>query len=237
MNIAICDDLPQFTRELRSKVEDICAKRDWPLDCLIFTSSKSILSANLGGTQVVFLDIDMPDLNGLEVAKTLRSKYPNIVLVFVTAFIEYAPVGYCVSAFRYLLKQKLDSDLLMVMDDIWEKLRSSSEMLTIRQKNGMREIPLNDILYLEGTPNRMVLLHIKNFSQPVEAIGKLADYESALAKKGFLRLQKSFIANMSHINKISSYQVTLCDGTVIKASEKYYRRVHDGFLLWKGQHL
>ena len=62
-------------------------------------------------------------------------------------------------------------------------------------------------------------------------------YESALAKKGFLRLQKSFIANMSHINKISSYQVTLCDGTVIKASEKYYRRVHDGFLLWKGQHL
>ena len=100
MNIAICDDLPQFTRELRSKVEDICAKRDWPLDCLIFTSSKSILSANLGGTQVVFLDIDMPDLNGLEVAKTLRSKYPNIVLVFVTAFIEYAPVGYCVSAFR-----------------------------------------------------------------------------------------------------------------------------------------
>ena len=58
----------------------------------------------------------MLDLNGLEVAKTLRSKYPNIVLVFVTAFIEYAPVGYCVSAFRYLLKQKLDSDLLMVMD-------------------------------------------------------------------------------------------------------------------------
>lgn len=237
MRIAICDDFPQFTRELRNKVENICAKRDWPLDCLIFTSSKSILSSDLFDTQVVFLDIDMPELNGLEVAKALRIKYPNIVLVFVTAFIEYAPAGYHVSAFRYILKQRLDSDLLVVMDDIFEKLRSSSEMVTIRQKNGMRDISLNDILYLEGTPNRMVLFHVLNINQPLEAAGKLADYESALAGKGFLRLQKSYLANMTHISKISNYQVTLRNGTVIKASEKYYKQVHDGFLLWKGQHL
>ena len=237
MRIAICDDFPQFTRELRNKIEDICAKRDWPLNCLVFTSPKSILASDLSDTQVVFLDIDMPELNGLEVAKVLRVKYPNIILVFVTAFIEYAPAGYHVAAFRYLLKQRLDSDLPAVMDDIREKLGSSSEMLTIRQKDGTRDIPLNDILYLEGTPNRRVLFHLLNVSRPLEAAGKLADYESNLAGKGFLRLQKSFIANMTHISKISSYQVTLRDGTVIKASEKFYRQVHDGFLLWKGQHL
>ena len=237
MRIAICDDFPQFTREFRNKIEDICAKRDWPLDCLIFTSSKGILDSDLSDTQVVFLDIDMPELNGLEVAKVLRVKYPNIILIFVTAFIEYAPAGYHVAAFRYLLKQRIDSDLTAVMDDIRDKLGSSSEMLTIRQKDGTRDIPLNDILYLEGTPNRMVLFHLLNVSQPLEAAGKLADYESNLAGKGFLRLQKSFIANMAHISKISSYQVTLRNGAVIKASEKYYRQVHDGFLLWKGQHL
>lgn len=237
MKIAICDDFPQFTRELRNKVEDICALKDWSLESLLFSSPNAILAADPSNIQVVFLDIDMPELNGLEVAKALRIKYPNMILVFVTAFIEYAPAGYQVAAFRYLLKQRLDSDLPAVMDDIREKLGASSEMLTIRQKDGARDIPLNDILYLEGTPNRMVLIHLLNVSQPLEAAGKLADYESGLAGKGFLRLQKSFVANMTHISKISSYQVTMRNGTVIKASEKYYRQVHDGFLLWKGQHL
>ena len=56
-------------------------------------------------------------------------------------------------------------------------------------------------------------------------------------RKGFLRLQRSFIANMAQISKISSYQVTLRNGTVLKASESYYKQVQASFLQWKGQHL
>lgn len=237
MRIAICDDFPEFTKELRNKIEDVCARRDWSLTCLVFTSARSILTSDLSDTQVAFLDIDMPEYNGLEIAKELRIKYPNIILVFVTAFIEYAPAGYHVSAFRYLLKQQLDSDLPEVLDDIRDKLGTRSELLTIQQNGGTRDLSLDEILYLEGTPNRRVLFHVLNLSQPLEVSGRLSDYEISLAGKGFLRLQKSFIANMAHICKISSYLVTLRDGTVIKASEKYYRQVHDSFLMWKGLHL
>lgn len=237
MKIAICDDIPEFACELRLKVEDICAKMDVPLEAEVFTSPAALLNAELSEIQLVFLDIDMPEKNGLEVAKELRSKYPEVILVFVTAFIEYAPAGYNVAAFRYLLKQEIASTLPAVMEEIQKKLSESREHISVEQRKGTLSIPLKRILYLEGTPYRMVLIHVENNKNPIEAPGKLADYERRLEGKGFLRLQKSFIANMSQISKISSYQVMLKDGTVLKASEKYYRQVHASFLQWKGQHL
>lgn len=237
MKIAICDDIPEFAYELKHRIEDICAKKDWPLESTIFTSAPAMLETDLARVQAVFLDIDMPELNGLEAAKRLRDRYPDMIFVFVTAFIEYAPAGYHVSAFRYLLKQQLDSNLPAVMEDIQQKLFESTESITIEQRSGAILLPLRSILYLEGTPNRRVLFHLVGRQPPVEAPGKLADYERRLEGKGFLRLQKSFIANMTHISKISSYQVMMRDGTVLKASEKYYKQVQTSFLQWKGQHL
>lgn len=237
MKIAICDDIPEFAFELKHKIENTCAKRSVSLDCKVFTSPKAMLETDMSTTQVIFLDIDMPEKNGLEVAKELRKKYPELILIFVTAFIEYAPAGYNVAAFRYLLKQQLDDNLPSVMEDIQKKLIESTDYIIVEQKSGTASVPLKDILYLEGTQYRMVQFHILNQMHPIEAIGKLSDYEQQLKGKGFLRLQRSFIANMSHISRIRNYQVILRDGTTLSASEKYYKQVQALFLQWKGQHL
>lgn len=237
MKIAICDDYPVFAQELKRNIEDICAKKDWILDSTVYTSPHTMLENNLSAVQVVFLDIDMPELNGLIAARELRKRYPDIILVFVTAFIEYAPAGYHVSAFRYLLKQQLGSSLPEVMDDIHQKLIESTEKIALKSKAGEIVVPLKDILYLEGTPNRMVLFHTTKTSQAIEVQGKLVDYEKLLDGKGFVRLQRSFIVNMAQISKISGYKVSLRNGEVLKASEITYKQVHATFLQWKGQHI
>lgn len=237
MKIAICDDFPEFACDLDQKIGDICAKKDLRVESLIFSSPKELLASDLSSVQVVFLDIDMAEINGLEAAKELRKRYPELILVFVTAFIEYAPAGYRVEAFRYLLKQQLTKDLPSVMEDIQKKLCDSVDTISLDHKSGTILIPLKNILYLEGTPNRMVLFHVDYDNKPIEAIGRLSDYEQRLKNKGFLRLQKSFIANMSQISKISGYQVTLRNGVALKASEKNYKQVYTSFLLWKGRHL
>ena len=107
MKLMICDDNAAFARELRRRIEDICAYEDWPLDCLIFEKPQDVLNADLYGVKAAFLDIEMPGGNGIELAKQLRIKHPEMILVFVTAYIEYAPSGYKVDAFRYLLKSKV----------------------------------------------------------------------------------------------------------------------------------
>lgn len=237
MKIAICDDSYEFACQLKTKLDAICARLDWQMEAMVFSSSTALLNADLSGVQILFLDIDMPGLNGIEVASRIRKQQKDLILVFVTAFIEYAPEGYHVEAYRYLLKQKIDAELLPTMESIYEKLSASTETILVEQKSGTIAIPIKNILYLEGTPYRKVLFHLNNGSVPVEVSGKLVDYEQRLEGKGFLRLQRSFLANMAQISKISSYQVTLRNGMILKASESYYKQVQATFLRWKGQHL
>lgn len=237
MIIAICDDCTAVAQELKSNIESICAQKDWPLETAVYTSPAAILQADLSKTQVVFLDIDMPQINGLEVAKQLRARFAEIIIVFVTSYIEYAPEGYRVNAFRYLLKQCLDSELCGVMCDVYQKLTESSRTISIRTKSEIITLPINRILYIEGTAGREVLFHTETRYNVIHAVGRLASYGDELKDKGFLKLQKSFIANMTQILKINNYHVYMSNGEVLKASELNYKEIQTSFLQWKGLHL
>lgn len=67
MKIAICDDSYEFACQLKEKLESICAKLDWQMEATVFSSPTALLSADLSAIQVLFLDIDMPGLNGIDV--------------------------------------------------------------------------------------------------------------------------------------------------------------------------
>lgn len=234
MKIIICDDNAAFAGNLKNLISDYCAKKDLPLDCSLYYSSMSFLSADLSSVQAVFLDIDMPKINGLEVAKQLRRRRPDLIIVFVTAYIEYAPAGYRVDAFRYLLKTQVNEELFPILDDIQQKLFAHQETILLRQGDYDIPVALKDILYFEGTPRREVLVHLLNAAGPLHSSGKLSDFVDSLREKGFLRLQKSYLANMEHIIRIRSYKVTLRNYEVLNASEKNYSNICEEYLQWKG---
>ena len=237
MKLMICDDNAAFARELRRRIEDICAYEDWPLDCLIFEKPQDVLNADLYGVKAAFLDIEMPGGNGIELAKQLRIKYPEMILVFVTAYIEYAPSGYKVDAFRYLLKSKVDEELREILEGIRERLYNSSDVVSLRTHDGDCVLPLKDVLYFEGTAQRMVLAHVMGHEGPVTRQGKLSALEESLSGKGFLRIQKSFLVNMTHLRRISGYRAFISNGKELKVSELNYSKIREQYLLWKGSGL
>ena len=234
MNIVICDDERIFANELEFEIRKIASRKDLVISIRKFTISKLLLASDLSDCDVIFLDIDMPAPNGLEAAKTLRENYPDLILVFVTGWIEYAPAGYRVNAFRYLLKKNLAEDLPICLDEIQDKLLDNSTVISFSTRERTIEIAVRNILYLEGTPRRSVLLYLKQLRTPIECVGKLSDYETELHDKGFLRLQKSYLANMNNIEKIKNYYAVLTDGTSLKVSERQYSKVCKTFLMWKG---
>lgn len=236
MKIAICDDNHAFASLLYEKIISYFAKIDKQCICEKFFSPEKLLAADLSATHVVFLDVDMPKINGIDTAHKLRMEHPEIYIVFVTAWIEYAPAGYHVSAFRYLLKQRLDSELARCLDDIREKIAQSQERIQLQGREYPFEIALNDILYFEGSSYRMVRLHTRD-GQVVEFRGKLSDLEKNLCDKGFLRIQNSFIVNMHHLLQIKNYKAYLKDGTTLKTSERNYSKICEHYLIWKGQQL
>ena len=98
MKIVIIDDEPAMANYLCQQISLCCAKRDWVHDCYVFTSSEDLLHMDLSEINVAFLDIDMPKINGLQIAKELRKRYPEMIIIFVTSWIKYAPEGYEVNA-------------------------------------------------------------------------------------------------------------------------------------------
>ena len=118
MNIAICDNDMDFVLKLKACIDDYLARSNLAGVYELFSSPAKLLDADLLAADVVFLDVDMPEINGIEAAGLLRRKYPDVVLVFVTDYIEYAPAGYRVDAFRYLLKSRLAPELSDTLDEI-----------------------------------------------------------------------------------------------------------------------
>lgn len=234
--IAICDDNSSFCHNLYSRIIDYFAKIDKQCQCDIFSTPAELLNTPLTTTHVVFLDIDMPDMNGIDVAHRLRINYPDIFIVFVTAWIEYAPAGYSVNAFRYLLKQHLDDELPQCIDDIREKLTQSMDQIHLQGREYPFDVALNDITFFEGSSYRMVQLHTID-GKTAECKGKLSEIELLLQGKGFLRLQRSFIANMRYILTIKNYNAILKDGSILKVSERNYSKICNQYLIWKGKQL
>lgn len=237
MKVAICDNDMGFVIKLKNSIDDHFAYHDIRNEYSLFDSSVKLIEAELSQIDVLFLDIDMPEINGIEAARCLRKKYPDMILVFVTDYIEYAPAGYRVEAFRYLLKSRLDRELSCILDEIMDKLYADQAAIQVKSRGEYILLQLKNIVYIEGTGRRMVLVHLTGEKTPLECSGKLAEFEDRLINEGFLRLQRSFLANIRHIKKISSYTACLDNGTELKVTDKNYNRLRSSFLAWKGKNI
>ena len=233
MNVVICDDNAEFLQLFKDRLETQFAFRDWLFQCTEYQSVEELLKADLTDVHVVFLDIDMPDMNGLQAAQIIRKRYPEIVIVFVTAFLQYAVAGYSVEALRYLLKNNLSHDLPSCLDAIQEKVFTTQETILLRTTSDNITMRLKDILYFEGTPHPHTIVHTQSGSK-IDCMGKISEYEAILSEKGFLRIQRSYLVNSMYIIDLCSYTATLTNGETLSISRKQYRQINAKYMKWKG---
>lgn len=238
MRVAICDDNGTFARSLQERLSEYCCRFDIDCDCEIYTSPTELLKADLSTLQLLFLDVDMPQMTGIDVAHQLRETLPDLIIIYVTAWIKYAPYGYQVAAFRYLLKQKLDQEFIPCMDAVMEKLHLDTDELTLAGKEGTFAISIPHILYFEGASGRKVYLHTAgNKKSVIECVGKLTELEEEIGSKGFFRIQRSFLVNMQHIKQIHNYEALLSSGEALKVSKPLFDQVKADYALWRASRL
>lgn len=236
MKIAVCDDDAAFSKVFCQMLEEQFALKDWDCDCQVFSSGRALLNADLEEVQTVFLDVDMPGMGGIDAARRLRERYPSLLIVFVTAFPEYAVEGYCVDALRYLLKESLASQLPECVDAIESRLTSGQGCIRVHTGDRAAVVRLEDVIYLEGTTLRRVVLHMANGTS-LECMGRLGEHEKELAGQDFLRIQKSYLVNMRHIEDIRNYTAILTSGEALRVSRQGYSEVCRRFVMWKASQL
>ena len=209
--IAICDDEPLHIDKIRSILLDEETDN--------YTKPANLLNAITAGKRydVLFLDIMMPEIDGISLARELRELDEDMLIVFITSKIEFMQTGYEVKAFRYLLKDQIDTGLPKIWKDIEKELLDRADTyFTYEFERKTYRYPCRDILYLESNLRRLIL----HTNRDTAALyGKLDDL--AIKYPMFVRIHKSFLVNRRHIRSISAGMVVLSNGDVLPISRKY----------------
>ena len=197
-----------------------------------FTDPVAVLSAIAKQKpELVFLDIQMPDLNGIELSRLLPSETK---MIFTTAFRQYAFESYEVEAIDYLLKPIIYSKFLEAVSkaERWfDMLQTSAEgawerkSAFIRMEGEFRNIDFEDILYVSGMKD-YVLIHLESEKEPLVAHLTMKAMEEMLPGDRFMRVHRSYITALSKITSVDAYGDIFLGEIAIPVSETYRKDVY-----------
>lgn len=208
MRIAVCDDEELFRIEFKSVLDKVLINAEYDIDT--FSGGSSLYEAFLKNPfDLVFLDIEMPGIDGITLAKRLRAVSENVQIVFLTSHIEYALEGYEVNALRYLVKPVDMNKLSEVLKYIQDK-KNNSRQIMIKQEGEDIVIDISDIIYMESMDKNVRIVTSKS-----EYITRynISDYEEELKNSGFLRIHRGYLISLSKVKKILKNDVVM-DGDI-----------------------
>ena len=233
VRIILCDDDPGFLESIQREILRVFARLNTKVSVSMYNSPGDISSEQFAACHMAFLDIDFEseDCNGIDIARSLRQVNSRALIFFVTNYIDYAPAGYEVQAFRYILKRDMGEVLERYLLQAMDHFAEGQEFLRLQNKDQVADIPLEKIAYLE-VMDHSVSIHAGDDTLDLNAT--LSALEGRLDPHGFLRIHKSFLVNMRYIRKFRSRECLLSDGTVLAVSEKNYSQQKQKYLLWKG---
>lgn len=202
LRIGICDDEAPQRESLQLSCERILREKQDELQFFAFSSGEGLLGwleKHPDELDILFLDIEMGDLNGMDTARRMRERDKRLVLVFVTGYPDYVFDGYAVAALDYVLKPCRDTHLREVLNRALGALhRLAPDTFTVRNADGLFRIPKENILYLFSDKR---LLTAVTTGRSYTYYGRLDEAERELGE-GFVRLHQRYLARAAAIDRI-----------------------------------
>ena len=223
MNIAVVDD----EEIIRQQIHGFIKKQKPEFYISDFATGEELLAAK-ADFDIIFLDIQMEGMGGIEAARTLRQKNMDAVLVFITGMKEYVFEAFDVSAFHYLLKpigeKKFTEVLGRAVDEAGRRKGQKEQQIFIKTKNQGYTLNLSSILYIENR-GKKVEIHTTDMEEIIETYATMDELERQLGG-GFYRCHRGYLVNMAHIARYDADSIFLSSG------EKVYltRKKHNEFV-------
>ena len=236
MHIAICDDDKEELARISSFLDKYQREHTAWLTYKAFHSGVELLSTVRSGDFALYLlDVIMPSVNGVEVAKEIRSFDTEAKIVFLTSSPEFAVASYTVKAMDYILKPVEEGRLFGVLNELMTDSQKPQEGLTVKAKSGITRILFSRLVYVEVV-NKQVYFHLSDNSVR-EVTARLSQFEQTLlARPEFMRVHRSYIVNLFQINELTANGLTTHQGNSIPVSRGLYKEVRDAYvkqLFWE----
>lgn len=237
--IAICDDEKYFRIREKQLIKKYMEKKACKCKIDVFHSGKEILELKKTISQynIIFLDINMEEIDGIETAKEIRKITKDAYIVFVTAFVTYALEGYKVDAVRYLLKDDecLEKAMNECLETILYKMDYDENKMLFEFQEGKKEIYLEDILYIESNLHKLIFHMAGEDGTKYTMYARLDDINVLLQKNGFCRIHKSYLVNLRYVESVERYKVALFNGGSLGISKSRYLDTRNEFVCYRGE--
>ncbi len=233
LRIAIVDDDQADSAALLSLVTDFFQKNDLAYMFRIFDTPLDFIRST-ENYDIVFMDIRMEKLDGLEVARIMRKINTDSVLVFVTQMAQLAIKGYEVDALDFIVKPATQFSINYVLAKALTRLNNvSSTIFALKTTEGIISLSSNDITYVEVFDHRLAYHTTKG---TYEVRGRLADVVQKLDAKRFIMCNRSFVVNLRYVSSVCS-EYLVVDGKKIYISKSHSKEIMKHFSNYLGENL
>ena len=218
--IAVCDDIPIECADIAKQIETILKQSNTDFMIKKFFGGLELIQSR-ESFDIIFLDIKMPNINGMELAKQIRKQGRQSLIIFITSASEYVFDAFDVEAFQYLLKPIQTDKLKNVLEKATKKMQidANIDFLMISANRQIQKVFLKDILYIESI-GRIAKIHCNNGTlETYEQIGILED---KLSDKFFFRCHKCFLVNLNFVDAFNKTEVRLENGEKIMLAKRRY---------------
>lgn len=171
---------------------------------------------------ILLLDIEMPQISGIELAKTVRRDNTAVQIVFITGYYEYFGDGFDVSALHYLVKPVDAGKLLPVLDKAAANLSYRQRSVLVSTQDAEVKLPLEDIIYVEAENVYVVVHTVRTTYRTRSTLSKFAEQ----LDETFFKVHRSYVAALKYIVKITRGSITMINGDQIPVSRGMYDQVH-----------
>lgn len=232
MDIAICDDDKNILQYLKKKIEITLED-----NCQITTFESGYdlieyIDSDISNPDIIFMDIDLKEHLGIDVAKKIQQKFNNIKIIFITGYASYVEDIFEVETLYYPAKPINEEKLKKALNKAMEVIKVNKEEI-LNIKTEVVSINLNDVNYIESHL-RTVIMHCGKIKRTIYK--KLNEIENILPEK-FIRCHQSYIVNMEKVNILTTNKFILKSGDKVPVSQSKYKDTKEKFLNYLGNNI
>lgn len=231
INIVAVEDEDYEYNSLVPMLSTYFSKKDREFHITRFVNGNDFISNYKTDTDIVLMDIELKDSNGMEAAQKLRSLDKDVIIIFTTKMAQFAVKGYQVNALDFIIKPYSYDSLSFRLDRAMRVLDERSPLFMVKTKNGLEMLNPKDILYID------VFGHSLGFHTEKGTIyvwGVLSEYEEKLAPYGFIRCSNSALVNFAKIKNVQGMDISMTNGDSLQISHPRRKSFMTSLAHWAG---